>query len=298
MKTSSLIYGPSGSGKSSFIEMLLRKLLQPGEKARIATAEHYGAYQEVIDEGLAEVWHFSNRSHPFENSRAVAKAYWPEDNEDGVFGQDPTSKLVPFSLELAAKYPVRIYEGIGTTAAYITSNHLEGGLLERAGKGDVIGPVMEHIQFMDGAEGVGGLCWTHYRIGQMEMMGLVQTTQKWPGRTIWTSHEDDGKDRGVPFVGPEVIGSKVTGTIGREFDNLWHLIGVPVDVDTTDGLRRLVDRRLYVKEHIYPGGTTPCKGKNSAGLSKQKELPDYFSLSKNGLPDLEAVDRILGKIKC
>lgn len=292
---STLVYGLSGAGKSSFLEMFLRQLLnnyEPECKARLVTAEHYGAYSAAISEGLLDVWRFNNRPFPFEVSRRAAQGYWPTDVND------PTSPLVAPTPDTWKKYPIRIFEGIGTTAAYITSNHIEGGLLERAGKGDIIGPVQEHIQFMDGQEGIGGMCWTHFRIGQSEMLGLVQSSQTHPGYVIWTSHEDDGKDRGQPFVGPEVIGSKLTGVIGKEFDDMWHVVGVPVDVPTEAGeIRRLIERRLYLKEHIYPGGQIPCKAKNSAALGQQKNVPDYVTLSKNGLPIVEAPEKLLNYLE-
>lgn len=294
MKThhSALLYGLSGAGKSAFINQMIRELLKtmPGKKARLVTAEHYNEYKNSIDEGLLEVWRINNRPHPFEVARAAARGAWPQDP------LDPTSPLVEPTKETFETFVIRIFEGIGTIIGYVASNHIEGGLLQRAGTGDIIGPVQEHVQFMDGDEGVGGLCWTHYRIGQMEAFGLVQTSQKYPGFVIWSSHEDDGKDRGQPFVGPQVFGNKATGEIGKEFDDLFHLGTVPVDVQDGEGnIRRLVERRLYLKEHFMPGGHVPYKAKNSAGLLKQKDIVDYIALSKNGLLVEDAAFRLLSK---
>lgn len=281
-----LIYSQYGMGKTTLAIELARHL---GVKARVYTAEHSASIQDAVDEGIAEVWKVNTRPHPFETLRAAADGYWPADP------LDPTSPLVAPTSETWENYPVRIYEGLGTFCQYLISNHATGGLLDRAGRGDIIGPVQEHIQFQDGETSIGGLAWAHYNITQREAVGLVQRSQKRPGFIVWTSHEDDGKERkGAPSVmGPEVLGSAVTASIGREFADVWHIAGMPTDYANPDGtVRRITERRLYLKDHVLTEGGMVYKSKNSAGLRVQDKVPDYISLSKNGLPLLDAAERL------
>jgi hypothetical protein len=278
------IFSEWGLGKTALIAEIARFL---NMKVRLYTAEHYKTVQDSIDEGIVEVWKVNTRPYPFETLRKAADGYWPENPKD------PASPLVAPDPETFSNY-IRAYEGMGTFAKYIVSNHHEGGLLDRAGRGDIIGPVQEHIQFQDGETGIGGMCWAHYNIAQNEILGLVQRSQKYPGYVIWTSHEDDGKVKGkAPVMGPEVIGSQVTSIIGREFSDVWHISGFPTDYLQEDGtVRRITERRLYLKDHILTEGGLVYKSKNSAGLRVQDKVPDYINMSKNGLPLLDTPKRL------
>jgi hypothetical protein len=287
-----LIYGSWGSGKTALMAEICRFL---GIKARLYTCEHYNSIQDAIDEGIVEVWKINTRAHPFETFRAAADKFWPADP------MDPTSPLLPPTENGAEQFGAFMYEGLGTGCQYLISNHAEGGLLDRAGKGDIIGPVQEHIQFMDGETGIGGLCWAHYNVSQREMVGLVQRSQKFPGLIFWTSHEDDGKERKgqAPVMGPEVIGSAVTAGIGREFADVWHIAKFPTAIAQPDGTSTVIEqRRLYVKDHILSEGGLTYKSKNSAGLRRQAEIPDYFVMSdEEGLPRLDLPERVFSAIK-
>ena len=285
-----IVYGATCSGKSSFLSEYLRRLLPQGAKARIYTCEHYDAYDDVVNEGLAEVWRFNNRPHPFYTTHKVVENYWPENL------LDPKSLLKAPGPDFYDRYPVRIYEGIFTTGQYITSNHVEGGLLERAGRGEKFGgQEMDHIQFMDGEIGVGGMNWPMYNVSQNELVGLVEKSQEYPGHVIWTSHEDEGKQNGKTVLGPAVIGNKMTTAIGAKFGNLWHAVEVPtfVNVASSDEKKTVFEKRLYLKPHLFPGTQLLCLSKTSVSLRNQAKIPDYMQMSKGGLPDLEACDRLI-----
>ena len=275
------VYGAFGAGKTAFLGELIQELLPPGTRARVITAEHYNTIQSLVYDkdtnpnGIIEVWKVNTRPHPFETMRFAVDGFWPENVND------PSSPLIAPTAETWAKYPIRVHEGMATVCQYLASNQVEGGLLDRAGKGDIIGPVQEHIQFQDGETGIGGMCWAHYNIGQRELVGLVQRSQKYPGYSIWSSHEDDGKERNSRIVGPEVIGSALTGSIGREFADLWRVAGVPFDYGEGADKRRFIERRLYVKEHFDQNGGGPYKAKNSAGLKNQGDVPDYIRLTSS-----------------
>lgn len=271
-------YSLSGVGKTTLWQEVVRLL---GVKARIWTAEHTG----VINDPAIQCWKVNTRDNPFKVLRRAVQGYWPQDPAD------PKSPLVAPTDETFKEFPVRIFEGIGTFGDYLASNHAKGGLLWHAGRGDVIGPVQEHIQFDDDGDGIGGLCWAHYNIGQRELLGLVQTSQKYPGLTIWSSHEDEGKEKGVPFYGPQVFGNKMTGAIGKEFDEMWHYCTVPIDKQVGGEKVRLLERRLYIEEHFLPGGTMPYKAKTS--ISKPF-VGNHVKLSdKDGNKDFKALQALV-----
>lgn len=280
-----LIYSAFGLGKTSLLELLARKVLQPGQKARLVTAEHYNTIQPAIDEGLIEVWKVNTRDHPFETLRSAVDGYWPADVND------PTSPLIAPTPEMWAKTPVRFFEGIATMCNYLAGSYSVGGLTQR-GETERIGYEKEYIQFTDGMTDIAGMTWTYFRIAQSEISDLIQRSMKRGGYVVWTSHEDTVK--GGRSIGPEVIGSAITGSIGREFSDVLHIVGVPTDVtDTTTGeIRRLMDRRLYLKQHYPPGSGVPATAKNSVGIARQSSVPDYLKMTTDGQPMLDVIDRL------
>lgn len=279
-----LIYSAFGLGKTALLGLIVDRVLQEGQKARLVTAEHYNVLQKYIDDGRVEVWKVNTRDHPFETLRAAADGYWPADSSD------PTSPLVPPTAETWQRYPVRMFEGIATIALYIAGAYVVGGLTQRA-ESERIGFEKEYIQFDDGSESVAGLTWTHFNMTQKEVTEAIRRSQKRPGYSIWTSHEDLTKSKRQ--MGPEVIGTALTAGIGREFADVLHIVGVANDVtDTTGEVRRYLERRLYLKEHYAPGLPIPYQAKNSVGVASQATVPDYLRMSQDGAPMLDVAERL------
>lgn len=287
-----LVYGESTVGKTSFLALLVRELLQrfPGKRARLCTAEHSNAMQDLLDEGLVEVWKLNTRSYPFQCARRATDGYWPVD------AADPESKLVMLPTYWE-KYPIRIFEGGTTISNYIAGSSVTGAFAERIGVGQQIGPSDSKdgpVCFMDGEEGVGALSRSNFGFVQREMTSIIQRSQKHPGYSIWTSHQDDVKEKkagmatGRTLIGPEIFGGALTASIGREFADFWHLVRVTADDGT-------VERRLYLRDHVEENAIALAR--NSVPLPLQAKVPDYIRLSeKGGLPRLEAAKILLEKL--
>ena len=279
-----LIYGAMGSGKTSLIEQIAAHVCTAGQKARLVTAEHYSTIEDAIEEGLVEVWKVNTRDHPFETLRFAVDGFWPADV------LDPTSPLIPPTPETWITRPVRFFEGIATFADYITGSYAKGGLTERA-ETERIGFEKEYIQFTDGETSIAGKTWTYFRIGQNELTDLINRSMKYPGLTGWTSHEDFSKDRRK--ITPEVIGTALNSDIGRYFADVLHIATVPVDFTDAGGeMRRITERRLYLREHYIPGGAVPYIAKNSVGLKFQDRVPDYLAMTKDGMPRIDVAERL------
>jgi hypothetical protein len=180
---------------------------------------------------------------------------------------------------------------LDSIARYISGATVVGGLTQRA-ETERIGFEKEYIQFMDGETNVAGLTWTHFNMTQKEVIEIVQRSQKRPGLVLWSAHEDITKSKRA--MGPQVIGSAVTAEIGGEFADVWHLASVAKDVmdPATQEIRRYSERRLYVKEHYVPNSPLPFQAKHSAGIKRDKDVPDYFLMTKDGVALSDTVERV------
>ncbi len=94
------------------------------------------------------------------------------------------------------------------------------------------------------------------------------------------------------YHGPEVYGGALTSSIGREYADCWRISPVTTSVQDGEGnVRQIIERRLYVKDHSQDG--VPCKARNSGGLARQKDIPDYYRMSENGLPLMDTAERVV-----
>lgn len=298
-----LIYSPFAGGKTSFIQELVRVLLErlpEGSRARLYTAE---TYDSVTDERI-EVWQFNTRDNPFETMNWVCDGFWPADP------LDPTSRMQPPTAATFAKYPISIIEGIATAAGYITGDYAVGGMADRIGKGESVGPSDAKdgpVRLVDGTAAVGGLSRSNIYFAQQRMTNYVTRSLRKPGGyQIWTTHEDDAKEKkqgiattGQTIIGPEVVGSALTLSVGKHFGNVWRIVGVPLDFENGGETRRVIERRLYLKDHICPVHQLMAKCRNSGGLPRQDSIPDYVRLTdpeKPGSPRAEAAKIVVEKV--
>lgn len=297
-----LLYSQFALGKSAFLASFVDEmlpLLPEGSKARLVTAEHYVEYLDLQTEGRIEIWKINTRDHPFSTAQRACDGWWPENP------LDPESPLLPPSAETWSRYPIRIFEGTATIANYLAGNSVKGAIAQRIGSGESIGPTDsgELIRIQDGETVVGGLSRSNYGFVQKEMISLIQRSQKHAGFVIWTGQEDDAKEKkggvstGNTILGPEVFGAALTSTIGREFADVWRIVAVPADYENGADSRRILERRLYLKEHLDPfGASFVAKGRNSAGRKRQFEVPDYIRLTdpeRPGAPREDAAKRVI-----
>lgn len=87
-----LVYGDSGSGKTSLIESLATWVWRKyKKKTRLITGDGGGwdNLQHLVDMGIVVPWQIDTFPHPFETLNLAAEGYWPEDVNN------PLSKLLP-----------------------------------------------------------------------------------------------------------------------------------------------------------------------------------------------------------
>ncbi len=296
------IYGDFGTGKTTLAIRLAKKLLSNGEKVRLVTAENTMSIKEHIDSGFVEVFHVEGRDHPFDTLRKAVDGWWPIEPH-----KPEVSKLVAPTAATFEEYPLWMYEGTTTLSSYLDDNLVLGGLRQRSADGESIGiNEPNKIRFTDGDVTVGGNSQVSYGIIQSEMVSLIKRSQRLRSYTIWTSHSDiiyqqivvNGRPaQGRPlYGGPEVFGGALTGSIGKEFADVWRIGTTEVEVEGT----KYTERRLYVKEHR--DSDIPWKAKNSAGDERQDKVPDYFALTAKGLPkrnearEIDIADRIVQRL--
>lgn len=296
-----LIYSPFALGKTALLADLVAAL---GLKARIYTVETYGEFKDLMAAGQVEVWKFNNRPYPWDTCQKACDGFWPTDVVDGLAGIDPKGQLVAPTMATWEEWPIRIYEGLATISEYIAGNYAIGGLTYRIGHGESVGPTDsgELIRITDGDTTVGGLSRSNYGFVQREMLSNVARSQAYPGYIIWTAHEDDVAEKkgkvatGNVIIGPQVIGAALTNYIGKDFADIWRIVGVPTDIPVNGEMRHIIERRLYLKEHVDPlSATLVAKGRNSAGKKNQGSVVDYIRLTdpeKPGQPR-EGVGKIL-----
>lgn len=312
MNKSILCYSPFGSGKTLFVGLLVRELLKkfpPGAQALLYSAEQWDSIEDLVDEGLVKPWKINTWDHPFDTLRMACDGMWPSSKGDSG-NYDQTAGVTATSREdLVEKYPIRIYEGMATFSNYITGGYALGGMAQRIGAGEKIGPNDSSdgpVQLTDGAYEVGGISRSNFGFAQKRMVDYVQQSQRKPGVTIWTSHEDDVKEKrggiatGQTVIGPEVFGGALTQVIGREFGAVWRLITIPTDYQQRDGsTRRVIDRRLYLKEHIDPASGMVAKAVTRVAIGKQATLPDFINLTdkdKPGQPRMDAAAALVERL--
>lgn len=253
--------------------------MNPEAKARIATVEHTGTYEDARQKGLVEIWDMNTREKPFETVDHAAHGRWPVDPEDP---NSPMEKDLDFET-----YPLRAFEGISTIADYMGGSYVSGGLAARSGRGDRIGPAEETIRFKDGSREIGGNPRSHYNIVQTDIRGAVANSHKLPAYIVWTAHETKAKDdlSGMPIVGPDVFGLKATQHVSRWFSNLLYLSSRPFEkqVETQVGTKKekvtVIDNEyfLWLKTHFEPSmPSIPIKAKNSLGARNQAQVPPYL----------------------
>lgn len=281
-KLSLCVYSDPGKGKSTFIVELLDWLREhglPEAKARIATVEHTGTYDEAVADGKVELWDMNTREEPFETVDAAAHGLWPEKNPE-----NPKDKLIKTDFN---QFPLLAIEGISTIADYVGGSYVRGGLASRSGRKERIGPAEETISFTDGGLAIGGNPRSHYNIVQQFIRGAVANSHKLPVYLVWTAHEQKAKDdkTGLPIVGPEVFGNKATQHVSRWFSNMIYLSSRPYDrkiEQVVNGKKEVVtipdnEYFLWLKEHYEPSMPgIAIKARNQFGARNQASVPAFL----------------------
>lgn len=209
--TSLLIYGQSGSGKSSITSELIKLALKEKLRVKVILAEESLPIRKLSE---IEAWDITYRDYPFEAIRHASEGYWP---------QDRTKAKSPLSETEADLW---VFEGLSTMAELLMGSTVPGGLAARYARGMEIGQEEKTVRFKDGEQQIGGNPRTHYGVVQRWMLDCMSVARKLPGIKLWTAHELRVTDEktSMPIVGPEIIGEAKTkgDSIPRLFGSMFH----------------------------------------------------------------------------
>lgn len=255
------VYGKSGTGKSRWIVELAKRVYKEQQKiTRVYLSDGGGdtyVNSGLVEAGILKMCQFNIYPFPFETSRAVAEGQWPDDK----------GTLAPLSPSDRAETGLWAFEGGSTTCDYLMGD-TEGGLSDRASKGERIGQDSP-ITIKDGKAKVGGNPPSHYNVAQRAFEGLIERSRALPGIVYWTFHERmiEGDKEVGNLVGPDCAGKALTAKIGAKFGNTIHLViahkpGVKnTDAVTGKQVQQAAARefRAYTTEHYDPDGVTLIK---------------------------------------
>lgn len=312
-----LVYGTSGSGKTTQLAELARELLGLGFTGRYAYADSGdGPFGDLVSEdGPLQALDIASMCRPTAKKpkgnspmsvlNALADGYWYKKTDKGMaFTNDVP--LVDFYM----------FEGLFEFANLVMQDHVRGG---RKIAEDVIGQFTVDLDtaglFDEGGEAMttpityasGQPGRAHYGHVQRYIM-----TDWWPRckslRTkfiVVTSHEADGKDdldSTKSVVGPAVIGQAGIGQVTQKFQDALHLT---LDVVNKPNKEiDLVRKAWYVK---HPQVTSTGVASNSIFWPAKLSLPietskefakkhpgGFIDLSKNSISEIVKL-RLKGK---
>lgn len=239
--TTVLIYGGSGTGKSSLIAALAEHFLADGLTVKAAIAEESAPLKRVKSEKFS-MWNLGLREHPFDAVRFASQGFWPQILED------PKSKLVHTSAD------VWLFEGLSTMGDLCLGATVSGGLAARYAEERGTGLEEKNVRFTDGQMKIGGNPQSHYGTVQRWMLDSMAVSRKLPGIKVWTAHELRVNDEKTmqPIVGPQIVGEAKTKTddIPRLFANVFHC-GIKLEKKEVKGygVVPIPVHRLYLSTH-------------------------------------------------
>ena len=247
MPQTSLIYGPSGVGKTSQLFRLVRYLLkkaretQPNAKARLIHADGggYAPFEQsgYISKGYVDVFDIKYRQEMIADTRRLSEGKWPVKNRKGELEFSASAYSQDWS-----EYPVLVIEGL-TSIANNLIFHLAD---QEAGAGFKFS-----YKIVEGEYTVGGLQEGHYGVIQKEVQkAIVRGFNTIPCKyVIWSALRAKAQDKeSREFVlGPEVVGSAMTHKVPSLLGSTFYLESAVGKVKDSEETFR------YVKAHFESG---------------------------------------------
>src|SRR5258706_7144750 len=318
MANNILLYGPSGTGKTSLLGSFINGMLRD-EKLKAKTARMYNVDGGVDtigyhrSTGVLQVCEMLNRAFPFESLVDASLGAWPEDVAD------PTSPMIPaFLNRYVAKCEacnLELYNqekpcttthvdctkckasiAVRPRRAFNSKNDLskigvicyEGitGFSERllddqairSAKGEKVGGDIA-VRFTDGRETIGSNTQSSYGVAQRRLKGAVEASRLLPVEyVIWTAHKDRGTD---DMKRVPVFGPKLAGHAATDDAPRWF--GQCFAVTNYPAKNGVVEKRLYVSSY-YEDWNPIIKDVEHICNSRVpphvlKGLPPYFTFN-------------------
>lgn len=303
------LYGGPGTAKSESCARLIEYVYRTtGKTARLVVGDGSAlTYEHLVEANIAAMCEFGTRSWPMDTMQKLLSGWWPRPD---------TGELVPPGFVLEAKdWPgplwvndisnvgVYVFEGLSVAGAYIMGC-VQGGLAERAGRGEKIGQDSP-IRIIEGeidpktgkpisgpGTSFGGNPPAHYNVAQRTILECLQRSKGLDvDYVLWTAHEADNnseKDMNKEsLVGPEVVGKALTGSIQRNFNNTLHCVTVSKKVKVKDPFTdKMIDGltleyRIYTEDHFSASGTTMVRFK-ACTRGGDSSVPQYVVSKEPG----------------
>lgn len=289
-----LVYGPTGSGKTTWLLQLARHIFEnTGKKTRWYVGDQSLEMidnEGVIDDGVVEAWVYATRPNPLSVAQMMTEGAWPTDP------LDPKSPLVKPTKPLREDYGMVVFEGLSVLATYIMGS-VEGGLAHRAARGEKMGqdpPFVISDKVGNTTIQFGGNSMAHYGFAQARIIDAILRSKALDVPVVyWTAHERTSEDREAKetIVGPDAAGKAMTSKIPLWFGNTIHLTTAQKRVkskDVTSGRdvdHFVMERRAYTMDHCDPDGLTSIKfiANNRCPLLKNDKgipvnpMPEYIA---------------------
>lgn len=237
-----LIYGPSGAGKTTQAFRLVKYLLEkerkinPNAKARLIACDG-GGYTPFIqsgyvDKGLVRVFDIRQQENMLATMKRLADGYWPvKRNGQLIFNrEEPACR--PNWIDI----PILIIEGM-TSIAGALINHLSD---QDVGQGFKFSYVVKDDDYQ-----IGGLQEGHYGIVQKAIAQFItKGFNAIPCKyIIWTALRIKAEDKTSheTILGPEVVGSAMTHRVTSLLGSTFYLE------------QAIKDEIRYIKAHFESG---------------------------------------------
>lgn len=305
-----LIYGGPGTAKSESCARLIEHVYRTtGKTARVAVGDGSAlTYEHLVQANVVSMCEFASRPWPQDTLQKLASGFWPH---------PVTGVLVPLGYKVGAiEWPdgvvwentieqvgVYIFEGMSVAGDYIMG-HVQGGLAERAGRGEKIGQdspirIIEGVvdpktgQVVSGpGTAFGGNPPSHYAVAQRTITDCLQRSKGLPvDYVLWTAHEADNnaeKDLNKEsLVGPSVVGKALTGIVQRNFNNTLHCVQASKKVKKQDDLTNkqvddlISEYRIYTTDHYSANGQTTVRFK-ACTRGGDSSVPQYLVSKEPG----------------
>ena len=256
-RESTLIYGVSGSGKTTQVqELALWVQHKTGKKTRLVSASGGGwtSIIPAVESGLVVPTYIRGRSHPVETLNKMTQGWWPQDPND------PASPLISPNQQ-------KDWNDIGGYAFDSMTEACEWmmSFMTNAEAAGTFKISAQPMKFKDGDTYFGSPSMAHYGNIQTRISDFVSNSKGLRDMYVmWTALELKATDDNtrLPLYGPDVSGRAKTAIAPAWFDNTLHLY-----ITGQGGLKKgHAVRKLYLTTH-FEDDQIPFVAKNRGHFS-------------------------------